>query len=81
MKSKNKILRVGSTVLWRGGFGREPEKRAKVTNIDKDCNGDKYGTDTKSIEWDKVNERDVVVGLDNGHWAYGDQIRPLTNKK
>jgi hypothetical protein len=75
---KNKMLKVGDTVLWRGGWGREPEKRAKVTNIDKDCNGDKYGTDTNEVEWSLVDSHNVVVGLDNGHWAYGDQISLLT---
>ena len=46
---KEKILKVGDTVLWRGGFGENPPMKAVVTEINKDCRGDKYGG-AKEIE-------------------------------
>lgn len=68
-------LTVGDTVKWRGGFGNESAKDAKVQGIEKCKPGSKYGNQVDSIDWSKV-DRSVVVDLDNGHWAYGDQIKP-----
>jgi len=34
----------------------------------------KIGDEVNSVEWTKVHDRNVVVTLDNGHWAYGGQI-------
>ncbi len=72
MKKTNK-LKLGDTVKWRGGFGRELPIEAKVESIEICKVGSKYGRDVKSVDWDKV-KRNVVVTLDNGHWAYGEQI-------
>lgn len=49
---------VGQRVLWRGGFGSDPERVAVIV-----------GNGTK-------NNR-PVYDLDNGHWAYEDQLRGL----
>lgn len=67
-------LKVGDTVLWSGGFGSEPLKEAKVMGIEKCKSGSKYGKPVGSVDWSLVN-REVTVDLDNGHWAYGNQIR------
>lgn len=62
-------LRLGDEVIWRGSWGNDLPKEVKVTCIEvNDIN-------VSSIDWDKVESRDVVVDLDNGHWAYGFQIR------
>ena len=70
-------LRVGDSVLWRGGWGSDPEKLVKVVTIQvNESNGSKYGEDVQLVGWDTVVERKVLVDLDNEHWAWGNQIRP-----
>jgi hypothetical protein len=65
-------LKVGDTVMWRGGFGSEPPRKAKVVGIELCRPGQKYGEPRESVDWSKINS--VVVDLDNGHWAKGHQI-------
>jgi len=66
-------LTVGDTVKWRGGFGGDAPKDAKVESIEINCEG-KYGDDVSEVAWGKVNSRSVNISLDNGHWCYGTQI-------
>lgn len=68
------ILRVGDTVTWAGAWGRQESRRARVTQIDLVEPGDKHGESVTAVPWSAV-EREVVVTLDNGHWAYGYQLR------
>ena len=70
-------LKVGDTVLWRGGFGSEPSQRAKVESIEICESGKKYGTPVDEVDWNTVMNGDVTVDLDNGHWAYGHQISQI----
>lgn len=68
-------LAVGDTVLWRGGFGGDAPQPAVVTGIEVcEHERDKYGTTATTVAWDRI--RHAVVDLDNGHWAYGDQLSP-----
>ena len=67
-------LKVGDTVLWRGGFGMDPLKKAVVEGIEI-TNGGKYGDPVDEVDWSKVTGRNVTVDLDNGHWAYASQIK------
>ena len=61
-------LKVGDEVIWRGSWGKDLPKVVKVTCIEvNDIN-------VSSIEWVNSGSRNVVVDLDNGHWAYGFQI-------
>lgn len=69
-------LKIGDEVNWRGGFGRDAKKKAKVEAI-QITNGGKYGDDVEEVEWSKVRDRNVVVDLDNGHWAYAEQISKI----
>ena len=70
-------LKVGDSVLWRGGWGGEPEKSVKVIAIQiNESNGSKYGEDVQLVGWDTVVERKVLVDLVNGRWAWANQIRP-----
>ena len=66
-------LKIGDEVSWRGAWGSQASKIAVVTEIEV-TNGGKYGDAVNSVEWSKVYDRNVVVTLDNGHWAYGEQI-------
>ena len=69
-------LKIGDEVFWRGGFGSEPKKKAKVIGIEV-TNGGKYGDDVEEVDWSKVKGRNVVVDLDNDHWAYAEQISKI----
>lgn len=71
-----KQLTIGDEVMWKGAFGMEVAKKAKVEGIEV-TNGGKYGEDVLSVDWSKVTERNVVVDLDNGSWAYASQIRQI----
>jgi hypothetical protein len=69
-----KTLNIGDKVMWRGAWGREAAKEAVVTGIEKCAVGAKNGNSVSKVSWDKVNSRQIVVDLDNGHWAYGNQL-------
>ena len=70
-------LSINDKVIWRGGWGSEPPQVVTVTSIERNCKG-KYGDPVAAIPWDEVNSRSVIVSLDNGHWAYGNQLELLT---
>lgn len=66
------VLKVGDSVMWRGGFGRDKAQQAVVKTIELCEDGEKYGTPVDEVDTNLLHR--VVVDLDNGHWAYGDQI-------
>jgi len=70
----SKVLKIGDTVLWRGGFGSEPAKPAVVEGIEI-TGGHKYGDAVDEVPWSEVYDRNVTVDLDNDHWAYASQIK------
>ena len=70
------LLHVGDRVIWRGGFGDHPPVDATVMTIEAvEEEGQKHGTPVSVIDWRAVTGRRVVVDLDNGHWAYGEQLQ------
>lgn len=71
---KNTRLKIGDKVMWRGAWGTQPPVETTVTEIEICSIGSKHGRPVKSVSWDKVVDRKVLVILSNGHWAYGDQI-------
>jgi len=73
-----KVLRVGDTVQWSGGWGRDASKDARVIGIEIVVPGEKYGVAVREVEWERMAE--VVVDLDNSHFAYGYQISPKEGK-
>jgi hypothetical protein len=62
-----KTLNIGDKVMWRGAWGSQPAKEAKVTGIQLCAVGSKYGKDIKSTKWETVRKGKIVVDLDNGH--------------
>jgi hypothetical protein len=70
----NEILKVGDKVMWRGAWGKEIPKEAMVTEMELCGVGQKYGKPISSAKWTTVENDKVVVTLDNGHWAYGNQL-------
>lgn len=67
-------LNIGDTVVWRGAWGHDEPKDAKVTHIEKCEPMMKNGESVSYVPWSEVNSRQIVVDLDNGHWAYGNQL-------
>lgn len=72
------VVRIGDQVWWKGAFGMQPPKLAKVEAMERtEYPRDKYGVeDLESASWDLVRENKVLFTLDNGHWAYSEQIQP-----
>ena len=71
-------LKEGDKVKWRGGWGADAPKEAIVESMELCKEGSKYGKPVKSVDWGTVKGgRRVVVNLDNGHWAYGDQLSEI----
>ena len=71
------MLKIGDTVLWKGAFGTQAPKKAKVTGIEVCPTGSKYGNSVDKVKWSIVNgesNKEVVVDLDNGHWARGSAL-------
>lgn len=70
------ILKVGDTVMWRGSWGRDVERPAKIIGMEL-CEAPrmKEGVVVRAADWnDKAR---LVVDLDNGSWAYGFQIEKM----
>ena len=68
------LLEINNIVSWRGVWGKDEPKVARVTDI---RIWQKEGlVFVNEIDWELVKGRDVIISLDNGHWAYGNQITP-----
>lgn len=69
-------VKVGSRVMWKGGFGNDPAREAVILSIELcEHENSKYGRNVLGVD-----VRDLYrccVGLANGHWAYGYQITEL----
>lgn len=72
-------LKLNDRVTWRGAWGNEAPKEATVIEIDLCGKDTKYGKSVKSVDWETVRNgvRQIVVTLDNGHWAYGSQLTEI----
>jgi len=79
-ENQDPILSVGDTVMWRGAWGAEPPFNAKVMSIEKVGLGVKNGVEVESIPWSQVKGRNIVVTLDNQHWAYGSQLERIIHE-
>ena len=72
-KENNTEIKVGSKVMWRGGWGSDPAVEATVIGIERtEEPHEKDGTPVDSIDF--YDREYAVFDLDNGHWCYGDQI-------
>lgn len=69
------MLNVGDTVRWSGCWGSDESQPAVVNHIEVETHGGKDGREVQSVSWDLVTRENCIVDLDNGHWAYGNQIR------
>jgi len=69
-------LKINDKVSWRGSFGSDAPKTAKVIGIEL-TKGGKYGEPVDEVDWKLVTDRNITVDLDNGHWAYASQIKRI----
>ena len=77
---EEKVIKVGSRVMYRGCFGVAPAKEAKIESITKALEKrSKYGCSTKSIDWDEKEYGCFI--LSDGHWCYGEQIVDLLDEE
>lgn len=72
-------LKIDDKVEWRDSWGCDSPKIATIESISTNC-VDKDGIRADEVEWYKVKDESVIVGLTNGSWAYGYQIRQLKEK-
>ena len=72
-----KKLKVGDTVIWRGSWGSDSPEKAKVEGIEINTHGGKHGDDVEECDWSEVTRDNCIISLDNSHWAYGNQIKPV----
>lgn len=73
------VISVGDTVMWRGTWGQDAAKPAKIIDMQL-CEEErmKYGIDIEKAYLKDKNRLCVV--LDNHAWAYGFQIEPIRGK-
>jgi hypothetical protein len=70
------MMKVGDKVMWRGCFGMDPAKPAVIESIEQtEQRRSKYGEPVNEIAWKRKDY--ALVTLDNGHWAYGEQLSPM----
>lgn len=70
-------LKVGDEVMHRDGFGSDPPRRARVLQIERLYSASPDdGEIVKELSWAELAVHSLVI-LDNGKWAYGDQIDPI----
>lgn len=73
-------LRINSVVWWRGAWGGDIPKLAQVKFITLTNGYEKEGVDVNCVPWELCDDRRVIVDLNNGHWAYGFQVRPYKDE-
>lgn len=76
----NGFLMVGDEVMHRDGFGSDPPRKARVKQIEILFAGNPDdGEIVGQLEWTELKKSPnaALVILDNGKWAYGDQIDRL----
>jgi hypothetical protein len=71
------ILKVGDAVSWKGSFGMAAPQIVRVQGMEiTEYPRTKEGDPVDEVSWDIVKENRVIFDLDNGHWAYSEQITP-----
>ena len=70
-----RLIKIGDQIRYRGGWGNDPEKVARVTALDvTDQPNEKYGESVEEVSVDLVRNDVVLFCLDDGHWCYSSQI-------
>ena len=68
-------VKIGDTVNLRGVLGLTLPCYTKITGIQiTDYPREAYGTEVDEVDSSLIDQNRVVFDLQNGHWAYSDQI-------
>lgn len=68
-------LKMGDPVVYRPDYGHDNPVVAYITGLSiTEEPRDKYGDDVESVSVDVVVDNRCCFCLDDGHWAYSDQI-------
>jgi hypothetical protein len=71
----SETIKIGDSVVWRGGFGQDMALSATVKGMAlTEEPREKYGESVDEVDLYSVRENRVVFDLDNGHWCYSEQI-------
>mgnify|MGYP001426017399 CR=1 FL=1 len=71
----SETIKIGDSVVWRGGFGMDMPLSATVEGMELTDNPrEKYGESVDEVDLYSVRENRVVFSLGNGHWCYSEQI-------
>jgi hypothetical protein len=66
---------IGDMVVYRGGFGRDFPKPAKVVGLKvTDWPREKDGQEREAVTPELVEANRVLFSLADGHWCYSEQI-------
>lgn len=69
-------IKVGDTVMWRGGFGSCVPLPAIIDRMEVTTHPRcKYGKMVDEVAIELIEANRVLFTLDNGHWAYSEQIK------
>lgn len=71
------MLRIGDEISWRGYWGSGGALPAIVKHIVVEHHGGQDGRSVQEVPWSQVTRENVIVSLNNGHWAYGNQIEKI----
>ena len=70
-----KTVKIGDVVNWKGCFGLDAPRSAKVVSMElTQFPREKYGNTIYTATADQVASNRVLFTLDNGHWCYSEQI-------
>lgn len=74
-----KIIKVGTEVMYRGCFGMFEPKLAVVQYIEQsEYERCKYGVEVPSVPFSHKDY--CVFVLNDGHWCYGEQVVSVVDK-
>ena len=74
------VLKIGDRVTWRGAYGKDAPCIATIEHITLTRGPyQKGGEDVEQISLDTLRQGLAVIDLDNGHWAYANQVAPYGN--
>ena len=68
-------IKVGDVITYRGSWGTEAPKQAKVVGIEiTEGPRQKYGIEVVEAPVSIVRENRVLFSLNDSHWCYGSQV-------
>ena len=73
------LLKPGDSVWWRAAWGKDLPVEAIISYIV--LKGENDEVEVSAAPWELLQDerynRQIIVGLENGHWAFGYQLEPL----